>query len=189
MLCYVQIVVSVLLVFLIVLILLIVYIIYVYNKLVTLRNRADNQFSQIDIQLKRRYELIPLLVSTVEGYAKHEKNTFMETAKARELLISQNVSEKARSAELTSSSIKNIFLIAESYPKLRANENYLKLQSQLKDTEDKIRFSRQFYNDTVMIYNNKLLVFPNNLVGKSLKLEKKEFFNAEEKEKENRKVD
>ena len=155
-----------LIILLVVVVLLIVWLISVYNGLVVLRNKVRDQFSQIDIQLKRRFDLIPNLVETVKGYAKHEEGTLEAVVKARNTYLSAGTPEDklAASGELTGA-LNKLFALSESYPDLKANTNFTDLQQQLKDTEDKISYSRQFYNDAVLTYNNAVEVFPKNLIA------------------------
>jgi LemA protein len=165
------------------------YVISVYNKLVNARNKVDNQFSQIDIQLKRRADLIPNLVETVKGYAKHEKTAFTEVVEARNKAISAgSVNEKIEANEQLTGALNKLFALAEAYPELKANENFIKLQEDLKDTEDKITYARQFYNDSAMSYNNLIQMFPSNIVASIFGFKKYSYFEANEKDKETPKV-
>ena len=171
------------------LLLLVLYVIGVYNKLVNARNKVENQFSQIDIQLKRRTDLIPNLVETVKGYAKHEKGTLTEVIEARNKAVSANtVNEKIKANSELTGAISKLFALSESYPELKANENFLSLQNDLKDTEDKITYARQFYNDSAMGFNNLVEMFPSNIVANMFKFKKFEYFKIDEKEKETPKV-
>ena len=156
----------------------------IYNKLVVLRNRVKDQWAQVDVQLKKRSNLIPNLVETVKGYAKHEKETFESVIEARKQFdnASSPEAEMAASNSLTGA-LGRLFAIAEAYPELKANENFLDLQQQLKDVEDKIAMARQFYNDTVLSYNNKVEMFPSNIIAGMFKFEKSSFFEALEAEK------
>ena len=155
------------LIIVIVLLLLIgVFLMVTYNSLVILRQRVQNSWSQIDIQLKRRHDLIPNLVEIVKGYAKHEQETFEKVTAARTGAISaQNINEQLAAENILSGALKSLFAVAEAYPELKANTNFLELQSQLTDTEDKISFARQFYNDTVQKFNTKIELFPFNLIA------------------------
>ena len=165
--------------------LLVCYTISIYNKLVNARNKADNQFSQIDIQLKRRSDLIPNLVEIVKGYAKHEKSTLKQVIEARNMLVNANgVNDTLKAENELSKAINKLFLLVENYPELKANESFLSLQKDLKDTEDKIAYARQFYNDTAMNLNNLIELFPSNLVAKMFKFVKYDYFLIDEKEKE-----
>ena len=160
-----------------------------YNSLVSLRNKKDDQWSQIEIQLKRRADLIPNLVETVKGYAKHEKGTFEDVIKARNTYVSAKTPEEEMKAsgEVTQA-LNKLFALAESYPDLKANENFLSLQNDLKETEDKISYSRQFYNDAVLSYNNKVQMVPSNIVANMTGFKKATFFEASEQDKEMPKV-
>ena len=171
------------------LLLLVLYVIGVYNKLVNAKNKVENQFSQIDIQLKRRTDLIPNLVETVKGYAKHEKGTLTEVIEARNKAVSANtVNEKIKANSELTGAISKLFALSESYPELKANENFLSLQNDLKDTEDKITYARQFYNDSANGFNNLVMMFPSNIVANMFKFKKFEYFKIDEKEKETPKV-
>ncbi len=144
----------------------VVYFVSIYNSLVNLRNRVKNAWSQIDVQLKRRTDLIPNLVETVKGYAAHEKSVFENVTKARaSLMNAQTPQENAEANNMLTGALKSLFAVAENYPDLKASQNFQDLQGQLKETEDKIAYSRQFYNDTVLMYNNKIQMFPSNLVA------------------------
>ena len=160
-----------------------------YNSLVSLRNKKDDQWSQIEVQLKRRADLIPNLVETVKGYAKHEKGTFEDVIKARNTYVAAKTPEEEMKAsgEVTQA-LNKLFALAESYPDLKANENFLSLQNDLKETEDKISYSRQFYNDSVLSYNNKVQMVPSNIVANIGGFQKAAFFEADEKDKETPKV-
>lgn len=166
------------------------YVVGVYNKLVNARNKVENQFSQVDIQLKRRADLIPNLVETVKGYAKHEKETFTEVIEARNKAVNAgSVNEKIEANNELTGALNKLFALAEAYPELKANENFLQLQNDLKDTEDKITYARQFYNDSAMGFNNLVQMFPSNIVASMFGFKKFEYFKAEEKEKETPKVE
>ena len=172
-----------------VIILLVFYGIGVYNKLVNSRNKVKDQWSQIDVQLKRRADLIPNLVETVKGYAKHEKNTLTEVIEARNKFVSAgSINEEIEANNQLTGALNKLFALSESYPELKANQNFISLQNDLKDTEDKISYARQFYNDTVLTYNNLVQMFPSNIVANMFKFEVYEFFKIEEKEKEVPKV-
>lgn len=159
----------------------VVGIIFMYNNLVGLRNRVKNAWSQIDVQLNRRADLIPNLVETVKGYAKHEKTVFEDVTKARSgLMNAQTVQESADANNMLTGALKSLFAVAENYPELKANQNFRDLQSQLAETEDKIAYSRQFYNDTVLMYNNKIQMFPSNLIARQFNFTESEFFEVEE---------
>ena len=172
------------LVFLIVPILIIFWLIGIYNGLVGLRNKVKNAWSQIDVQLKRRYELIPNLVETVKGYAGHERETLEAVVKARQqaINVSDSIVDQAKAENMLSQTLRSLFAVAEAYPDLKANQNFLALQEELASTENKIAFSRQHYNDSVMGYNNKTEMFPSNVVAGMFKFEAAEFFEVEEAE-------
>ena len=160
-----------------------------YNSLVTLRNRKDDQFAQIDVQLKRRADLIPNIVETVKGYAKHENDTLEDVIKARNAYNTANTNEdKMKASGEITSALNKLFALSESYPDLKANTNFMSLQNDLKETEDKISAARQFYNDTVLTYNNKVETVPSNIVANIAGFKKSEFFQIDEKEKEAPKV-
>ena len=161
----------------------------VYNSLVSLRNKVRDQYSQIDVQLKRRFDLIPNLIETVKGYMKHESETLENVIKARNTYLSASLPEEQMKAdgELTKA-ISKLFALTESYPDLKANQNFQELQEELQQTEDKIAMSRQFYNDIVMQYNNKVETVPSNIIASIFKFTKEAFFQALEEERENVKV-
>lgn len=168
-----------------VLVLLIIWYFSTYNSLISLRNRKDDQFSQIDVQLKRRADLIPNLVETVKGYAKHESKTLEDVIKARNTYTTAHtVDEKVKASGEITNALNKLFALSESYPDLKANTNFMSLQNDLKDTEDKISMARQFYNDTVLTYNNKVERVPSNIVANIGGFKKGEFFQIDEKEKE-----
>ena len=152
-----------------VILLLVFYGIGVYNKLVNARNKVNDQFSQIDVQLKRRVDLIPNLVETVKGYAKHEEKTLTEVIEA---------------SNQVTAALNKLFALSEAYPDLKANENFISLQADLKETEDKVSYARQFYNDTVLTYNNLREQFPSNIIANMFKFGKIDFFKTDEKDKE-----
>lgn len=143
-----------------------VFLIAAYNGLVQLRQRVQNAWSQVDVQLKRRYDLIPNLVNAIKGYAQHEKDTLEGVTQARNMAIAAgNVREQAQAETMLSGALKSLFAVAEAYPELKANTNFMQLQTELSDTESKIAFARKFYNDTVQSFNTKLELFPTNLVA------------------------
>lgn len=163
-------------------------IIAMYNGLIRLKNRVAEAWSDIDVQLKRRYDLIPNLIETVKGYASHEKETLENVVKARSraMGVQGNDSKaKAEAENMLSSTLKSIFALSENYPDLKANTNFLELQRELSDTENKIMASRRFYNANVRDFNTKLQVFPTNIIGNMLGFKSHEFFQAEESEKKN----
>ena len=144
----------------------IVFFIYYYNKLIRYRNQTDNAWHQIDVQLKRRYDLIPNLVETVKGYAAHEKEVFEKVTQARAMgMNAQGVGEQAQAENTITQALKSLFAVAENYPDLKANQNFLMLQEELSGTESKIAFARQFYNDSVMSYDTTRQKFPGNMVA------------------------
>ena len=160
-----------------------------YNSLVGLRNRVKDQWSQIDVQLKRRADLIPNLVETVKGYAKHEKSTFEDVVKARDAVANASTKEEEMKANGELSGVLNrLFALAEAYPELKANENFMSLQNDLKESEDNISMMRQFYNDTVLSYNNKVQTIPSNIVANLCHFKEETFFQVDEKDRETPKV-
>ena len=167
-------------------ILIVLWAISVYNKLIALRNRVKDQWAQIDVQLKRRFDLIPNLVETVKGYTKHESETLEAVIKARNTYVSATLPEDQMKAdgELTKAIFK-LFALTESYPDLKANTNFQALQQELTETESKIASARQFYNDTVMVYNNKVDMVPSNIIASLFKFKKEAFFEANETERQN----
>jgi len=165
-------------------ILLVIYIIGTYNSLIILRTRIKEAFSGIDVQLKRRADLIPNLVETVKGYAKHEKSVFENVTKARSSLINAHTpEEKAKANDQLSGALKTLFAVAEAYPQLQASANFQELQKQLEDTEDKIAYSRQFYNSNVLDFNTKVQVFPSNIIANMLGFKQEPFFETEEEDR------
>ncbi|PKM91644.1 hypothetical protein CVU82_00320 [Candidatus Falkowbacteria bacterium HGW-Falkowbacteria-1] len=163
---------------------LVVAVISMYNGLIRLKNRVDEAWSDIDVQLKRRYDLIPNLIEIVKGYASHEKETFEKVVQARSnamsLQNSDNVEEKLQAENALSSTLKSIFALSENYPDLKANQNFLELQRELADTENKIQASRRFYNGNVRDFNTKLQIFPTNMIAKQLGFSSRKFFEIEE---------
>jgi LemA protein len=165
---------------LVVVVLLALYVIALFNGLVRKRNRVDNAWAQIEVQLKRRRDLIPNLVETVKGYAAHERGTFEAVTQARAAAAGARTPAAIGAAEgMLSQALGRLFAVAEAYPELKANQNFLDLQSQLRDTEDKIAISRQVYNDTVLTFNNAIQVFPAVLVAGVLGFAKRDFFEIE----------
>ncbi len=166
-----------------------VWLIAVYNGLIRLKNRTNEAWSDIDVQLKRRYDLIPNLVATVKGYAKHEKELFENVTKARTAAMgAQGAEEKGKAENMLSGALKTLFAVAENYPQLKASDNFGKLQDELSDTENKIQAARRFYNGNVRDFNTKIQTFPNNMVAGWLKFKAYEFFAAQKGERENVKV-
>ncbi|MEK6950533.1 MAG: LemA family protein [Nanoarchaeota archaeon] len=172
----------------IVAVIVVLFLIYLYNSLIRLRMRVNNAWSQIDVQLKRRYDLIPNLIETVKGYMKHEKTVLENVTKARASLVTGTMEDKAKASNQITQALKSIFAIAESYPQLKANENFKQLQEELSGTESKIAYARQFYNDSVMQYNEALQVFPKNFFARLFGFQAREFFETKGKERENIKV-
>ena len=169
----------------------IIWIIAIFNKLVGLKNRSDEAWSDIDVQLKRRYDLIPNLVETVKGYAKHEKSVFENVTKARaEAMNAKELPDQAKAENQITQALKSIFAVAENYPALKANENFAKLQDELTDTENKIEAARRFYNGNIRDYNIAIEVFPANAVANIFGYKRRELFEMENTaEKEPVKVD
>jgi LemA protein len=152
-----------------------------YNSLIQLRNRCDNSWAQVDVQLKRRYDLIPNLVETVKGYAKHEREVFQNVTEARTKAINAStVKDQSAAENQLTGALKTLFAVAESYPDLKANQNFLMLQEELAGTEGKIAYARQFYNDQVMKFNQKQQIFPSNIIAKMFTFKEKEYFVLEE---------
>ena len=167
----------------------IIFVWYLYNSLIVTKMRVSEAFSQIDVQLKRRADLIPNLIETVKGYAKHEKELFEKVTQERASLVSaKGAQEKATANNQLSETLKSIFAVAENYPELKASQNFMELQDELSDTENKIAYARQFYNSTVLDYNTKLQVFPNVFIAKLLNFKEAEFFGATEEERKTVKV-
>lgn len=167
----------------------VVYLIGTYNSLVVLRTRIQEALSGIDVQLKRRADLIPNLVETVKGYAKHEKSVFENVTKARSALMgADTMAQKAEANDMLTGALKSLFAVAEAYPDLKANTNFQDLQRQLEDTEDKVAYSRQFYNSNVLDFNAKIQMFPTNIFAGMLGFTAFEFFKASESDRENVKV-
>jgi LemA protein len=162
-------------------VLLAIYVIVAFNRLVSLRNRVDNGWSQIDVQLRRRYDLIPNLVETVRGYAAHEKEVFETVATARARGIeAQSVEGQAQAENAISAGLRKLLAVAEAYPELKASENFLALQEELTGTESKIAYARQFYNDQVMRLNTLIESFPSSLIARSLHFQTRPFFDIED---------
>jgi LemA protein len=152
-----------------------------YNSLITLRNRCDNGWSQIDVQLRRRYDLIPNLVETVKGYAKHEREVFEKVTQARAAAVNaQTVKDQGQAENVLTGALKSLFAVAENYPELKANQNFLMLQEELAGTEGKVAYARQFYNDTVMKFNMRQQVFPSNLIANMFGFKPRDYFQIEE---------
>jgi len=170
-----------LLILLIVFAVIVVFVVGIYNGLVNLRNRSENAWAQVDVQLRRRYDLIPNLVETVKGYAKHEKDTFQNVTEARSKAINAGtVKEQGDAENMLSGALKSLFAVVESYPDLKANQNFLMMQEELAGTEGKIAYARQFYNDSIMKFNTKQQVFPSNIIANMFNFQEKEYFEIEE---------
>jgi len=169
--------------------LIILFIWGLYNSLITMSTQIDEAWSQIDVQLKRRVDLIPNIVASVKGYAKHEKSVFENVTKARSAMMkAETPGAMAKASDGLSTALKSLFAVAENYPQLKANENFVQLQNQLSDTEDKIAYSRQFYNSTVTDFNVKVRVFPNTILAGMLGFKEKPFFKTEGADREAVKV-
>jgi LemA protein len=163
------------------LVILVLWVIFSYNRFVTFVNRAKEAWSDIDIQLKRRYDLIPNLVNTVKGYATHESTTFDNITKARTAAMgASNIAEKGKTENMLTGALKSVFAVAEAYPELKANQNFLSLQTELSDTENKIQASRRFYNGNVRDLNIAIEAFPGNIVSRVFHFAKMELFTLEE---------
>ncbi len=171
-------------------ILLVIIFFYYFNRLTVLSNRIDNSLSQIDVQLKRRADLIPNLIETVKGYAKHEKSIMTEVTKARkELMTATDLPGRVKANDSLQNVLGRLFAIAENYPNLKANENFMELQKELSTTEDRIAYSRQFYNDSILAYNNLRTTFPGNFFANLYGKKQKEYLQIAEAEKEPVKVE
>src|SRR5262245_30168814 len=162
-------------------VLLVLFLILSYNKLVKLRNRIANAWAQIDVQLKRRYDLIPNLVETVKGYAKHEREAFEAVTQARANAINATgIKDQAAAENMITGALKSLFAVAEAYPDLKANQNFLNLQEELSSTEGRISYARQFYNDAVLQMNTKVQTFPTNLIANMFGFREHEYFEADD---------
>ncbi len=171
---------------LVIIIILAIVFIALYNNLVKLRQRVQNAWAQVDVQLKRRYDLIPNLVNTVKGYATHEQGTFEKITQARAAAISANtVADQAQAENTLTESLKSLFAVAEAYPELKANTNFIQLQTELSDTENKIAYARQFYNDIVQKFNTAIQVFPANLFAGMMGFKITDYFAIEEVQEKN----
>jgi len=168
--------------------LLLVYVVMTYNRLVTLRNRVDNAWAQIDVQLKRRYDLIPNLLETVKGYMKHEKTTLENVTKYRAQIMTGSVEERAKANNMLSQTLKSLFAVAENYPKLEASQNFKLLQEELAGTENKIAYIRTAYNDSVLEYDNAIEMFPSSIIAGITGFKGKPYFEVPEAEKQAPKV-
>jgi LemA protein len=164
-----------------VLVLLALYAVVTYNGLVSLRNRIENAWAQIDVQLKRRYDLIPNLVETVKGYAAHERETLDAVIQARNAgMNAQGPHDQAQAENMISGALKSLFALSEAYPDLKANQNFAQLQEELTGTEGRIAYARQFYNDTVYKYNTKIQSFPSNVLANMFRFSEREYFQADD---------
>ncbi len=171
-------------------VLLVLFAVMIYNRLVRLRNRIEAAWSQIDVQLKRRHDLIPNLVETVKGYAAHEKETLDAVVRARQQAVAAgDVEQSAQAENMLTGALRQLFAVAEAYPQLRANENFLALQEELTGTESRIAFARQFYNEQVLAYDNARETFPTNIFAGAFNFEEKPYFEVEEASREPVRVD
>ena len=175
-----------LIVILVILVLLVLFVIGIYNALIRLRNQVDNAWSQIDVQLKRRHDLIPNLVETAKGYMKHERETFEAITEARSKAMgAKTVAEAAKAEGGLADALSKFMLVVENYPDLKANQNFLALQEELTSTENKIAFARQGYNDQVLFFNNKIQMFPSNIIAGMFNFTKRDFFELESEAERN----
>ena len=166
------------------------YVMVTYNGLVKLRNRIENGWSQVDVQLQRRYDLIPNLVETVKAYAAHEESVFAQVTQARAAAIgAKGPAEQAAAENVLTGALRSVFAVAEAYPELQANENFKQLQEELAATEDKIAYARQFFNDTVLAYNTKIQTFPSLFVARTTGFTEREYFEADQGGRGNVKVE
>jgi LemA protein len=173
------------LILLVIVVVIVGWVVAIYNSLVVLRNRIENAWSQIDVQLKRRTDLIPNLVETVKGYAAHEKEVFLKVTEARSALMkAEGVKDQAEANNMLTGALKTLFAVAENYPELKANQNFLMLQEELSGTESKIAYARQFYNDTVLKYDNRREKFPSNIIANMFGFKEREYFEVGEAERE-----
>ena len=169
--------------FLIFVVILIVLVVGIYNGLVQLRNRSENAWAQVDVQLRRRYDLIPNLVETVKGYAAHEKGTFQSVTEARAKAINAgSVQDQSAAENMLTGALKSLFAVVENYPELKANQNFLMMQEELAGTEGKIAYARQFYNDSVMKFNTKQQIFPSSIIANMFNFKEREYFEIEDPE-------
>ena len=170
-------------------VLILVYFWSLYNALITLKTNIEEGWSQIDVQLKRRADLIPNLVESVKGYAKHEKTVFAEVTKARSAMMgARSLASKAQASDMLTAALSKLIAVADAYPQLKANENFVQLQKELSDTEDKVAYSRQYYNNLIRDYNEKIRTFPNTLFNEALGFHEKEYFHTVEEERKNIRV-
>jgi len=177
-------------VLLIIIVVIAAWVVAIYNSLVVLRNRIENAWSQIDVQLKRRTDLIPNLIETVKGYAAHEKEVFTKVTEARAALVhAEGVQDRAQANNMLTGALKTLFAVAENYPELKANQNFMMLQEELAGTESKVAYARQFYNDTVLKYDNRREKFPSNIIANMFGFKDREYFEVAEADREPVKVD
>lgn len=163
--------------------LVVVWVIFLFNGLIKLKNRVEEAWSDIDVQLKRRYDLIPNLIETVKGFAKQEREVLENVTEARTRAMgAQDTKDQVEAENMLSDTLKSLFAVSENYPDLKSNENFLELQRELSDTENKIQAARRFYNGNVRDFNTKIQTFPNNMIAGTLNFKEKEFFEAEEEE-------
>jgi LemA protein len=173
-------VIAVIIIVAIVVLLILIFVVQ-YNGLVRLRNRIDNAWSQIDVQLQRRHDLIPNLVETVKGYASHERETLESVVQARNQAVSaQGPAAQGQAENVLTGALRQLFAVAEAYPDLKANQNFLSLQEELTSSEDRVAYARQFYNDTVLKYNNKIQAIPSNIIAGMFNFQEREYFEGEE---------
>lgn len=171
-------------------VLLVLVLVVIYNRLVRLRNRVEAAWSQIDVQLRRRHDLIPNLVETVKGYAAHERQTLEAVTQARQQAVAaRGVEDQAQAENMLTQTLRQLFAVAEAYPDLKANQNFLALQEELTGTEGRIAFSRQFYNEQVLAYDNALETFPSSVIAGAFNFEPRPYFEAEETSREPVRVD
>jgi LemA protein len=181
---------TVLLILLVLVVLVVVFLIVLYNGLVKLRNRIEGAWAQIDVQLKRRYDLIPNLVETVKGYASHERETLEKVVQARNMaMAAQGPHDQAEAENMITGALKSVFALSEAYPDLKANVNFLNLQEELTGTEGRIAYARQFYNDSVLRYNTKIQTFPSNAIAGQFNFTEREYFEVDEASRGNVTVD
>ncbi|MEK6953467.1 MAG: LemA family protein [Candidatus Micrarchaeota archaeon] len=167
-----------------VILVLLAWFVLTYNSFITMRNRIENAWSQIDVQLKKRYDLIPNLVETVKGYARYEKSVFENVTKARAMTANAgNIADKAKADNMLTGALKSLFAVAENYPNLKANENFMQLQEELSGIESKIAYARQFYNDSVLEFNTGIQTVPSNIVAGLGSFTKRDYFKVEEGER------
>lgn len=165
------------------------FIVILYNSLIRLKNQVKNSWAQIDVQLKRRNDLIPNLIETVKGYMKHEKETLENITKARSAMMdAKGVEDKAQASNQMTQTLKSLFAVSENYPDLKANQNFMQLQEEITGTENKISYSRQHYNDIVMVFNTKIQTFPYNMFASMLNFKDEKMFEATAEERKNVKV-